>query len=347
MGTSRRKFLQDSLAAVGALALSPVACNRSKEPYPPPTLESLPGVENLKPSYLDLELEGKLEQIEKELWEIFRECRCCPRRCGVDRIEGQVGVCSSTAKLKVASYGPHFGEERPLVGRRGSGTIFFSNCNLLCCFCQNWQINHRGDGDYRTHRELAEMMLRLQRYGCHNINLVTPTHVVPHIVKALRIAIVRGLRIPLVYNTGGYDSIEIIRKLDGVVDIYLPDFKYQDGEAAARYSSGADDYPEVAAEVIKEMNRQVGRLVADERGVAERGLIIRHLVMPNNIAGTDRFVRWVAEELSTDTYVNIMAQFRPEHRAFDIPEISRRITDEEWRQALAWAREAGLTNLDA
>jgi putative pyruvate formate lyase activating enzyme len=234
-----------------------------------------------------------------------------------------------------------------LSGHRGSGTIFFSNCNLLCCFCQNWEINHRGDGDFESHRDLAEMMLSLQRIGCHNINVVTPTHVVPHIVKALRIAIVRGLRLPLVYNTGGYDNIEVIRKLDGIIDIYLPDFKYQDGRLASKYSSGADDYPEVAAAVIKEMNRQVGKLVVDASGIAQRGLIIRHLVMPHNIAGTDRFVRWVAEELTPDTYVNIMSQYRPEHQAHDYPKIARRITNDEWGQALDWARHAGLTNLDA
>jgi putative pyruvate formate lyase activating enzyme len=246
----------------------------------------------------------------------------------------------------VASYHPHFGEERPLVGTGGSGTIFFSNCNLLCCFCQNWEINHRGDGRYLNHSDLAEMMLALQRRGCHNINLVTPTHVVPHIVKALRLAIPKGLSLPLVYNNGGYDNLDTIRKLDGIVDIYLPDFKYQDGKLAAKYSSRALDYPEVAAATIKEMHRQVGELQTDPDGTACRGLIIRHLVMPDNIAGTDRFVQWVAEELSLSTRVNLMAQYHPEHKAFDHPEIARRITQAEWRQALAWAKEAGLTHTD-
>jgi putative pyruvate formate lyase activating enzyme len=332
---------------MSGFALCPLSCKRPEGQVTPSISQDLTEVGNLKPSYLDLELEGKLEQIEKELWKIFNACQCCARECGADRIKGETGFCSSTAQLKVASYHPHFGEELPLVGSRGSGTIFFSNCNLLCCFCQNWQINHRGDGQHISHRDLAEMMLNLQGLGCHNINLVTPTHVVPHIVKALRMAIVRGLEIPLVYNTSGYDNIEVIKKLDGIVDIYLPDFKYQDGELASKYSSGAIDYPEIAAEVIKEMNRQVGKLVVDERGIAQRGLIIRHLVMPHNIAGTDRFVRWVAEQLSTDTYVNIMAQYRPEHKAFDYPEISRRIANAEWHQALKWARDAGLTNLDS
>ncbi len=299
-----------------------------------------------QPAYLKTDKEGRLEIIEAELWDILRKCRLCPRRCEVNRLEGEAGFCSSAAALKVYSAGPHFGEERPLVGRGGSGTIFFSNCNLLCCFCQNWEINHRGDGRRIGHDALAGMMMNLQELGCHNINLVTPTHVVPHIVKALRMAIGRGLRLPLVYNTGGYDSIEVIEKLDGIVDIYLPDFKYQDGKLAAKYSSGAEDYPAVAAAVITEMHRQTGILEVDRRGVALRGLIIRHLVMPQNIAGTDRFVRWVAEELSAETFVNIMPQYRPEHRAMEYPELSRRLTTDEWRQALVWARQAGLKNLD-
>ena len=298
------------------------------------------------PAYLSAEREGKLKRVERDLWEILRSCRCCPRQCGANRLAGEMGVCRSTAKLKVHGAAPHFGEERPLVGSGGSGTIFFSNCNLLCCFCQNWQINHRGDGRFITENELADMMLELQRLGCHNINLVTPTHVAPQIVKALRSAIARGLTVPLVYNTGGYDSLDVVRMLDGIVDIHLPDFKYMDGNLAAKYSSGASDYPEVAAAVIKEMHRQVGELQTDRYGVAQRGLIIRHLVMPENIAGTDRFVRWVAKELSTDTYVNIMDQYHPAHKADDYPELSRRITRAEWLQAMTWAREAGLHHLD-
>ena len=232
------------------------------------------------------------------------------------------------------------------MGFGGSGTIFFSNCNLLCCFCQNWQINHRGDGNAIRHDDLADMMLDLQQRGCHNVNLVTPTHVVPHIIKALRLAIPRGLMVPLVYNTGGYDSLHVVKMLEGIVDIHLPDFKYMDGTLAAKYSGGASDYPEVAAAVIKEMHRQVGTLQTDKYGIARRGLIIRHLVMPENIAGTDRFVRWVATELSLDTFVNIMEQYHPAHKAFDHPELSRRITRAEWLRAMAWAREAGLHNLD-
>jgi putative pyruvate formate lyase activating enzyme len=331
MAPSRRRFLTDSLAAVGGLAL------------PIPDRGVAAGFE---PAYLRLARQGRLRDVEKALWSLLDACRLCPRACGTNRRGGKRGTCGATARLKVASHGPHFGEERPLVGRGGSGTIFFSNCNLLCCFCQNWEINHRGDGRFIAEAELADMMLDLQARGCHNINLVTPTHVVPHIVSALRAAVDRGLRLPLVYNTGGYDDLAVIRMLDGIVDIYLPDFKYQDGAMAAKYSSGAADYPDVAAAGIKEMHRQVGVLQRDARGVALRGLIIRHLVMPHNIAGTDRFVRWVARELTTDTYVNIMPQYRPEHRARDYPELARPITSEEWGQALAWARAAGLTQLD-
>jgi putative pyruvate formate lyase activating enzyme len=301
---------------------------------------------NFEPAYLKMEREGRLAALEEEFWETFRSCRLCPRQCGIDRLKGEIGFCSSTDRLKVASYHAHFGEERPLVGSGGSGTIFFSNCNLLCCFCQNWEINHRGDGSYATHDDLAAMMLSLQSRGCHNINLVTPTHVLPHIVKALRTAIQRGLSLPLVYNSGGYDNLDVIRKLDGIVDIYLPDFKYQDTARAAKYSSGASDYAKVAAAAIREMYRQVGELRVDAQGIARRGLIIRHLVMPENIAGTDLFVQWVAKELSPATSVNIMAQYHPEHGAFERPEITRRITSEEWRKARAWAQAAGLIHTD-
>ena len=299
-----------------------------------------------EPSYIQAEQTGQLEKIEAELWAIYRKCRCCPRRCEVNRLEGEAGFCSSTDKLKVHSATLHFGEEKPLVGEGGSGTIFFANCNLLCCFCQNWEINHCGNGSYIPHETLADMMLELQRRGSHNINLVTPTHVVPNIVKALRIAVSKGLYLPLVYNTSAYDNLEVIKMLDGIVDIYLPDFKYQDGAMAGRYSSGAADYPEVAASVICEMHRQVGDIQMDKTGIALRGLMIRHLVMPDNIAGTDRFVHWVAKELSTTTYVNIMAQYHPRHKAYDYAEISRRIADTEYRQAFQWARDAALTNQD-
>jgi len=301
---------------------------------------------DFEPAYLKLERSGELAERARALWAIYKSCRLCPRQCGVNRLKGEKGVCQATSRVKVASAHPHFGEERPLVGRRGSGTIFFSHCNLLCCFCQNWEINHRGDGSYMSDEMLGRLMVQMQELRCHNVNLVTPTHVVPNIVQGLRTAIRMGLRIPLVYNCGGYEPVEIIKLLDGIVDIYMPDYKYMDGEMAAKYSSGAGDYPERAAAAIEEMHRQVGELVVDENGIALRGLIIRHLVMPNNIAGTDKFVRWVAEKLTKSTYVNIMAQYRPEHKAFQYPEIARRLTWLEYQQALRWAREAGLTRLD-
>jgi putative pyruvate formate lyase activating enzyme len=346
MAPTRRYFIRKTLMAVSPIFAAGCRSARIMKETPDPSEPNRATKARFEPAYLEAERSGRLKLIEEEFWQMLECCQCCPRSCGVNRLKGETGFCSSTARLKVASYGPHYGEEKPLVGRGGSGTIFFSNCNLLCCFCQNWQINHRGDGSHISHRDLADMMLNLERRGCHNINFVTPTHVNPHIVKALRIAIAGGLRIPLVYNTGGYDNLGVIEKLDGIVDIYLPDFKYQSGTLAAKYSSGAADYPEIAAGVIKEMHRQVGKLRCSEIGIAERGLIIRHLVMPHNIAGTDAFVEWVASELSRDTYVNIMAQYHPEHKAYEYPDIARAITPAEWRQALSWAKDAGLTNLD-
>ncbi len=298
-----------------------------------------------EPCYMALERSGELAKRSRALLDIYKQCRLCPRQCGVDRTKGEKGVCNSTARLKIASYHPHFGEERPLVGRGGSGTIFFSNCNLLCVFCQNWEINHRGDGSFTSPEEAARMMIRLQDSGCHNINLVTPTHCVPGIIAALRAAIGMGLRLPLVYNCGGYEPVEIVRLLDGIVDIYLPDCKYMDSKVADRLSNKASDYPEVAQAAILEMKRQVGDVVLDERGIARRGLLIRHLVLPNNMAGTDKFVRFVAEKLGRDTWVNMMAQYRPQHKARDYPEIARPLTRKEYEQALAWAREAGLTHV--
>ncbi len=298
-----------------------------------------------EPAYLKLARTGELEARARQLREIYRSCRLCPRQCGVNRLAGETGVCALPARAKVFSAHPHFGEEPPITGRSGSGTVFFSRCNLLCIFCQNWEINHRGDGFWHSDEELGRLFLSVQNMGCHNLNLVTPTHLLPNIVAALVHAVRRGFRLPLVYNCGGYEALEAVKLLDGIVDIYLPDFKYMDGKIAARFSSGAADYPERAAEAITEMHRQTGVLRLDERGVAQRGLLIRHLVLPENLAGTDRFVRWVAENLSRDTWVNIMGQYRPEHKARQYPPLDRRITFAEHRQAIQWARQAGLRHI--
>ena len=347
MALSRRQFIKGCLAVAGTATLGGFGLTRDLF-----ASEGTPngGEQNggaYRPGYLDLELSGELERREQELWRLFERCNLCPRLCGVNRVAGRMGACSSDDTFKVASHGPHFGEERPLVGGRGSGTIFFSNCSLLCIFCQNWQINHRGDGRVTSHAELANMMISLQRRGCHNINLVTPTHLVPHLITALRLAIAEGLNIPLLYNTGGYDTLEIIKLLDGIVDIYLPDFKFQDAELGARFAMGAPDVPRHTAAAIKEMHRQVGTLDI-VGGIANRGLLIRHLVLPENVAGTDVFVKWVASELGTDTHVNIMSQYRPEFRALTYPDryqpLHRRLTREEFEQAMHWAREAGLHN---
>lgn len=277
--------------------------------------------------------------------EILRECRLCPRECRVDRLAGQKGKCQVTREVVVSSYGPHFGEEAPLVGGHGSGTIFFAYCNLKCVFCQNHTISQLGEGTEVTSDELAGMMLSLQTQGCHNINLVSPTHVVPHILAALEIAVRKGLSVPLVYNTGGYDSPETLRLLDGIVDIYMPDMKYADARIAEQLS-GIKDYPGANQAAVKEMHRQVGDFQMDERGVAQRGLLVRHLVLPNRLAGTEEVVRFLAQEVSRDTYLNIMAQYHPCHKAFDLPRLSRRITDKEFNEAIELAHRYGLNRLD-
>jgi len=218
-----------------------------------------------------------------------------------------------------------------------------SHCNLLCIFCQNWQINHRGDGTYTTHAELAQMLLEMQRMGCHNVSFLTPTHLVPHLISGLRLAIAGGLHVPLCYNTGGYDSLEVIKLLDGVVDIYQPDFKFMDSDIAAHFTNGAPDYTLHAAAAIKEMHRQVGPLHVTD-GLASHGLVVRHLVLPENVGGTDAFIRWVVEELGTETHVNIMGQYWPAFRAGEFPPLDRRLTQGEYAQAMLWAREAGLRN---
>jgi len=296
------------------------------------------------PAYLELHRAGELQRRAKAAEQLLEPCRVCPRECLAQRLQGETGVCGVAENAMVSSYGPHYGEERPLVGSGGSGTIFLAHCNLCCVFCQNSEISQEGEGQAASVRKLAEMMLDLQRMGCHNINFVTPTHQVPQILRALPLAVEGGLQVPLVYNCGGYESLETLRILDGVFDIYMPDFKYADFEAAKRYSN-AENYPEVAKAALQEMHRQVGDLVMDRRGIARRGLLVRHLVLPNDLAGTGEVVRFLAE-LSEDTYVNIMAQYRPCYRAHEHPSLARRPTREELESALQLARAAGLHRLD-
>ncbi|NTW59081.1 MAG: radical SAM protein [Nitrospirae bacterium] len=276
---------------------------------------------------------------------ILKSCTLCPRECKVDRTAGRFGVCRTGVRPFVSSWGPHFGEERPLVGMHGSGTIFFGHCSLGCIFCQNYTISHLGEGSEMSFERLAEVMIELQGMGCHNINLVTPTHQMPMILRSLSIAAGRGLAIPIVYNCGGYESLAAVKLLDGIVDIYMPDFKYADPEMSFKYSK-AGDYPTVAKAVIKEMHRQVGDLAMDEQGIALRGLLLRHLVLPGGIAGTREVVRFIAEEISKNTYVNIMDQYYPCYKACEHPPLDRRITGKEFAEAVALAREAGLTRLD-
>jgi putative pyruvate formate lyase activating enzyme len=296
------------------------------------------------PAYLELHQTGELQQRAKAAERLLEPCRVCPRECLAQRGQGETGVCGVAENAMISSYGPHYGEERPLVGTGGSGTIFLAHCNLCCVFCQNYEISQEGEGQVVPVRRLAEMMLDLQRMGCHNINFVTPTHQVPQILRALPLAVEGGLQVPLVYNCGGYESLETLRILDGVFDIYMPDIKYGDSEAAKRYSN-AENYPEVAKAALQEMHRQVGDLTLDRRGIARRGLLVRHLVLPNNLAGTGEVVRFLAE-LSEDTYVNIMAQYRPCYRAHEYPPLARRPTREELEGALQLARAAGLHRLD-
>jgi putative pyruvate formate lyase activating enzyme len=293
------------------------------------------------PSYIRLHEKGELSERIRLLEELLRECRLCPRRCGVNRRDGEVGVCRAGSDLAVSSAFPHFGEESPLVGHHGSGTVFLTHCNLRCIFCQNYDISHLGSGERIAVSDMARIMVRLQEIGCHNINFVTPTHYVPQIVASLPEAIEKGLQLPIVYNCSGYESIEVIRLLEGIVDIYMPDVKYMEEKYSKRFSN-APDYPEVIKKVLKEMYRQVGDLTANSEGIAERGLLIRHLVMPHGVASSEAVLRFIAEEISIHSYVNIMDQYRPEYEAHEYPEINRRITHKEYLEALQIAKRYRL-----
>ena len=263
-----------------------------------------------------------------------------------NKLEGEKGFCQASSQLEISAHNPHFGEEKPLVGKGGSGTIFLTNCSLRCVFCINWEISQGGQGSPRSIEDMSEMMMHLQKIGCHNINVVTPTHYSPHIVLGVDIAAGKGLRLPLVYNTCGWERLEILKKLDGIVDIYLPDFKYSDGKMAAKYSSAAETYPEITKAALLEMHRQVGVAKPAKDGLMYRGLMIRHLVMPNRVGGTKKVIEWIAQNLPKDTYLNIMSQYRPMYKAFDYQQIARGITRKEYAEAVEWAKKAGLTNLD-
>ncbi|MEA2086558.1 MAG: radical SAM protein [Candidatus Caldatribacteriota bacterium] len=294
------------------------------------------------PRYLNIK-EEELDRRIKKAYKLLSPCEVCPRKCGVNRLEGEKGFCRSGEEVIVSSYNAHFGEEPPLVGYFGSGTIFFTNCNLKCVYCQNYPISQLGNGNKVSLSELAKIMLALQKRKCHNINLVTPTHFVPQILNSLKSAIKMGLRIPIVYNTSGYDSVNTLKLLDGVVDIYLPDARYADNEIARKYSS-APNYFEIMKKALKEMHRQVGDLVTDKIGVARTGLIVRHLVLPEGLSGTKKIMRFIAREISPHTYISLMAQYFPAYQAGQFPPLSRRINREEYREALRAFKEEGLEN---
>jgi putative pyruvate formate lyase activating enzyme len=301
--------------------------------------------ENFEPAYLRTYREGLFAEKIEKAFRLLEKCSLCPRNCGVNRLQGEKKFCGARFLPEVSSYSPHFGEERPLVGHHGSGTIFMTHCNLKCLFCQNYAISHGREGREISFERLAGMMVELQMMGCHNINFVTPTHFVPQILKALPVAVEKGLKVPLVYNTGGYDSVETLKLLDGVFDIYMPDFKYADEKVAEEYSQ-ASDYPEKAKLAFKEMYRQVGDLQLDERGIALKGLLVRHLVLPHGLAGTRKVMHFLAQEISENTYVNIMDQFYPCGKISNNSPLARRITQEEYNEALKAAKEERITRLD-
>lgn len=296
------------------------------------------------PGYVSLQRTGELAKRASHARERERACDLCARYCRVDRAE-RLGGCRTGLKARVASWGPHHGEENPLRGWRGSGTVFFSWCNLRCQYCQNHDISQQPAGREVDSEELAVIMVSLQRAGCHNINLVSPSHVVAEILEALVIAADAGLCVPLVYNTGGYDSMEALELLDGVIDIYMPDMKYTD-PATARRLSKVGNYPQANRAAVREMHRQVGDLTLDEHGIAQRGLLVRHLVLPDGLAGTAGVVRFLAEEVSPYTYLNLMDQYRPAYKAGSIPPLDRPLTRTEYAQAADLARNAGLKRLD-
>lgn len=290
------------------------------------------------PMYLETLTPIELKERSEKLNEMLKECRLCPNECLADRVNGETGDCHSTDEVKISSYGPHYGEEPPLTGTLGSGTIFFTNCNLACQFCQNYDISQLGRGTSVSIDELARIMIGLQNSGCHNINFVTPTHFTPQIVDALIVAIDKGLQLPLVYNCGGYESIETLKLLEGIIDIYMPDIKYSKNETALKYSH-IKNYWDVVRLAVKEMHRQVGNLKISKRGIAQRGLLIRHLILPNNISGSKEVIDFIAGEISNDTYLNLMDQYYPSYKADNYKELNRRISREEYYEIIDYAKK--------
>ena len=375
---SRRRFIRSCFIAAGLdFTVIRGGCKK-KETLPPqsgsrslqskehlaPELTATVDPTSFEPGYLKLHRSGELRRRGEELWKLMRPCKLCHRTCGVDRLDGKAGFCQATSQLMISSFQRHFGEEKPLVGKGGSGTIFFTHCGLRCVFCINHEISLEGQGIPTSIRDLVQMMLILQKWGCHNINVVTPTHYSAHIVLALDIAAAKGLKLPLVYNTCGWERLEILKKLDGIVDIYLPDFKYASGDMAVKYStcapsdikyahsevgkrySSTEAYPELTKKALLEMHRQVGVAKPASNGLMYRGLMIRHLVMPSGVSGTREIIRWIARNLPKDTYLNIMSQYTPMYKAHEYPSIARRITCEEYSEAIRAAMEAGLTNVE-
>jgi len=297
----------------------------------------------MRPTYLEPHHNGNLNRLGEETLKKLQSCAICPRQCKVNRLKNELGFCKTGALARVHSYLPHHGEEPPISGTRGSGTIFFARCNMACVYCQNYEFSQTGEGREVSSAELADFMLELQNLGCHNINLVTPTHVMPQILQALNIAAGKGLKIPLVYNTSGYELPETIKLLDGVVDIYLADMRYAGEEMAAKYSC-ANDYVKYNRQSLKEMHRQVGIAKINNKGIIERGLVIRHLVLPNNISGTAQAMAFVANELSPDTYISLMSQYAPYYKAAQFKEICRRISRQEYADAKKIMDKYGLHN---
>jgi len=293
------------------------------------------------PLYLEKLTLNDIKERSEALHKLFEECRICPNECLAKRSEGETGECHSTDEVIISSVGPHYGEEPPLVGTHGSGTIFFTNCNLSCEFCQNYDISHLGIGEKVTIEDMARSMLKLQQRGCHNINCVTPTHFTAQIVDALILAIEKGLEIPIVYNCGGYESVETLKLLEDIVDIYMPDIKYSVDENALKYS-GIQNYWKVVTDAVKVMHRQVGNLKISKRGIAQRGLLIRHLVLPIDVAGSKKVIDFVAEEISTTSYLNIMDQYRPAYNASKYEKLNRRITPSEYKEVVDYAFYKGL-----